>query len=162
MFFMYYFQKRETIHTFSCIYKSRKLYSFRLGEGLLEVLNFYKMVESKKDKITNNAFTNYVQASVEELRKVSWPTKNRAIRLTFLVLGFCMVAAIIIGVMDFAFNEGHRSLINLSPTRDSNEFTVTPDMLNITDSEGNPIEINVGDENTNGVIIDSEAANGNQ
>lgn len=72
---------------------------------------------SDKKKIRSNALVNYFQASLEELRKVTWPTRNQAVRLTFLVLGFCMVVAVLLGVLDFVFGIGYRSLLNLGPER---------------------------------------------
>ncbi len=72
---------------------------------------------SDKGKTKKNPFINYLQASVEELRKVTWPTRNQAIRLTFLVLGFCIVVAILLGILDFVFGFGYRSLLELGPER---------------------------------------------
>ncbi len=54
---------------------------------------------------------NYFQESYEELKKVTWPTRNQAMRLTFIVLGFCFSAALLMGVLDFGFNYGYRSLV---------------------------------------------------
>jgi preprotein translocase SecE subunit len=54
---------------------------------------------------------NYFRSSLEELRKVTWPTKNRAIRLTVISLVFMLAAAAIVGVMDLFFNCGYSSLI---------------------------------------------------
>lgn len=65
--------------------------------------------ESKK-----NPIVNYFQESFEELKKVTWPTRNQAIRLTFIVIGFCVVFSFLVGVLDFAFNTGYRSLVNIS------------------------------------------------
>ncbi len=58
---------------------------------------------------------NYVKDSFEELRKVTWPTKQQAIRLTILVLGFCFAAAAIIGLLDFVLNSGYRALVDTVP-----------------------------------------------
>ncbi|GEM_PF-222738 len=55
---------------------------------------------------------NYFQESFQELKKVTWPTRNQAIRLTAIVLGFCFVAAAVMGVLDLAFNQGYRLLVN--------------------------------------------------
>jgi preprotein translocase subunit SecE len=104
------------------------------------------MAESKKEKLFNNALVNYFQSSVAELRKVTWPTKNRAIRLTFLVLGFCVVTAIILGILDYSFSEGHKALLEISPAQTTQVPQITPEMINVTDSEGNPVEIEIGGE----------------
>ncbi len=60
---------------------------------------------------------NYFQSSYEELRKVAWPTRNRAMRLTFLVLGFMIAVAFIIGVLDYVFGFGHSAILDLAPER---------------------------------------------
>ena len=70
------------------------------------------MSESKETK--PNPIVNYVQESFAELKKVTWPTRNQAIRLTFIVIGFCIAAALVVGFLDFAFNTGYRSLVTLS------------------------------------------------
>ena len=67
------------------------------------------MSENKK-----NPIINYFQESYEELRKVTWPTRNQAIRLTFIVIGFCIVFSIFVGILDFAFNAGYRQLVDFS------------------------------------------------
>jgi preprotein translocase SecE subunit len=59
-----------------------------------------------------NAVINYFQQSVQELKKVTWPTRNQSIRLTLIVLGFCVVAAVVLGVVDLGFNQGYRFLVD--------------------------------------------------
>lgn len=68
--------------------------------------------EPKKSK--GNPLINYFQESFEELKRVTWPTRNQAIRLTFIVIGFCIVFSFTVGVLDFVFNTGYRSLVDLS------------------------------------------------
>ena len=60
---------------------------------------------------SKNPIVGYVQESYDELKKVTWPTRNQAIRLTFIVIGFCIVLSAIVGVLDFGFNTGYRSLV---------------------------------------------------
>jgi len=73
-------------------------------------------MSGKEKNLRNNPIINYFEESYQEIRKVSWPTKNQAIRLTFLVLGFCLVTAIVIGAFDYAFTEGYVSLKRYSDT----------------------------------------------
>jgi len=61
-----------------------------------------------------NIVTNYVKSSFVELSKVTWPTKNQAVKLTMIVLGFCLIASLILGVVDFLFNEGFTQLLKLT------------------------------------------------
>ncbi len=70
------------------------------------------MSASKESK--KNPVINYFQESYEELKKVTWPTRNQAVKLTFIVIGFCIFFALIVGGLDFAFNTGYRSLVNFS------------------------------------------------
>ena len=80
------------------------------------------MSESKK-----NPLIAYFRDSFEELKKVTWPTRNQAIRLTFIVIGFCIVFSLFVGVLDFAFNTGYRQLVDLS--QKVNPVTATTDQV---------------------------------
>ena len=61
-----------------------------------------------------NKITQFFVDSFQELRKVTWPTKNQAMKLTAIVLGFCLFMAIVIGVMDGVFNWGYKYLISIA------------------------------------------------
>lgn len=61
-----------------------------------------------------NPVIGYFQESVLELRKVTWPTRNQAVKLTVIVLGFCIVAALFIGLADSLFNLGYAQLLELA------------------------------------------------
>jgi|GEM_PF-805770 len=65
--------------------------------------------ESKK-----NPIIGYFQDSFEELKKVTWPTRNQAIRLTFIVIGFCIIFSLFVGILDLAFNTGYVAIVNYS------------------------------------------------
>ncbi|MCX6734844.1 MAG: preprotein translocase subunit SecE [Candidatus Peregrinibacteria bacterium] len=60
-----------------------------------------------------NAIKNYIRTSFEELTKVVWPTKNQAVRLTIIVLVFCVVMAVALAAVDYGFSY----LFNLIITR---------------------------------------------
>ena len=47
-----------------------------------------------------------------ELRKVTWPTKEQTARITIVTLVFTLVTAILLGVIDFVFGIGIRSLVD--------------------------------------------------
>lgn len=57
---------------------------------------------------------NYLRESLQELSRVTWPTKNQAVNLTLIVLGFMLVSAALFGFADFAFNSGYQFLLKLS------------------------------------------------
>ncbi len=56
---------------------------------------------------------NYFKSNFEELTKVVWPTKNQAIRLTIIVMIFCIVVAIFLGFIDFGFGKIYTYVINI-------------------------------------------------
>lgn len=61
-----------------------------------------------------NIVTSYIKSSLEELTKVTWPTKNQAVKLTIIVLIFCILVALLLGALDYVFNIFYNYLLNLS------------------------------------------------
>ena len=59
----------------------------------------------------NNVLTKYVRESFHELQKVTWPTKNQAIKITAIVLVFTFIFAGLLGLADFVFGLGYHSLL---------------------------------------------------
>ncbi len=47
----------------------------------------------------------FFQETIGELRKVSWPTRREAIRLTWIVIGVIFVMALILGGLDFVYTK---------------------------------------------------------
>lgn len=62
----------------------------------------------------SNVLSNYIRASFEELTKVTWPTKSQAVRLTLIVLAFCAITAVLLGVIDYGFNFLYNYLLKVS------------------------------------------------
>ena len=60
--------------------------------------------------------TNYMQEVTTELKKVSWPSREKTINLTLLVLGVSVVVAVYIGGLDFVFQKLVTNLILLGST----------------------------------------------
>ena len=60
-----------------------------------------------------NAIVRYYRETVGELRKVVWPTREEAWRLTQIVLIVITVMAIILGTADYLFGLLIRFLIGL-------------------------------------------------
>ncbi len=58
-----------------------------------------------------NAITQYFKDSYQELHKVSWPTKNQAVRISAIVLGFSLVTAAFLGLLDYVLGLGVTTLI---------------------------------------------------
>lgn len=61
-----------------------------------------------------NRIKQYVIESFQELGKVSWPTKNRAVNICILVVSFVIISAAVIAGVDFLFNRGYAYLITLA------------------------------------------------
>lgn len=55
---------------------------------------------------------NYVAESFQELGKVTWPTRNRAIQICILVLVFISVSAAFLAAVDFGFHQGYSALLD--------------------------------------------------
>lgn len=121
-------------------------------------------MSEKEKRQSKKAVLNYFEESYQELRKVSWPTRNQAVRLTFLVLGFCLVAAVAVGAFDLLFMYGsqqltyYASIVN-PPTAEAipntpastEETTATP--VNATTTSGQPIKINATDSAGNPIEV---------
>ena len=62
-----------------------------------------------KDKITKekkpNAIQRWWRETVGELRKVTWPSRQEAWRLTKIVLAVMVIVGIILGILDFIFTQ---------------------------------------------------------
>lgn len=47
----------------------------------------------------------YLKEVKTEMQRVSWPTRQEAIRLTLIVIGVTVVVAVLIGAFDFLFTK---------------------------------------------------------
>lgn len=61
-----------------------------------------------------NPAVEYIQESVLELRRVTWPTKQQAFQLAIIVLSFCLISALLVGAVDWILNAGYAQLLELS------------------------------------------------
>jgi len=52
-----------------------------------------------------NPILKYLKETRAEVRKVSWPTRKEAFRLTLVVLAVTISMAIILGVLDYVFSQ---------------------------------------------------------
>jgi preprotein translocase subunit SecE len=60
-----------------------------------------------------NALVRYYRETLGELKKVVWPTREEAIRLTWIVLVVITIMALILGSADYLFSQLFRFLISL-------------------------------------------------
>lgn len=56
---------------------------------------------------------NYIKSAIEEMKKVTWPTKKETRNYTFLVIGMCIGMAVFLGGLDFIFQKGLEILLAL-------------------------------------------------
>lgn len=54
---------------------------------------------------------NFIQESRQELKKVNWPSKEDTVRYTMFVIGFSLVFAGFLGLLDFGFLKGLQNFI---------------------------------------------------
>jgi len=60
-----------------------------------------------------SSIVNYLKSSYEELTKVTWPTKNQAIKLTIIVFVFSLAFASVLTLVDWLFSLGYAELLSL-------------------------------------------------
>jgi preprotein translocase subunit SecE len=59
-----------------------------------------------------NAIKNYFVGSFEEMKKVSWPTKQQTINYSVLVFSLSIGLAIFFAILDYIFNWGITAIIS--------------------------------------------------
>ncbi|HOD01579.1 MAG TPA: preprotein translocase subunit SecE [bacterium] len=58
-----------------------------------------------------NKVSKFIKESFEELKKVQFPSKNEALRLTGYVIGISLISGIVVTVFDYLFKEALRFII---------------------------------------------------
>ena len=51
-----------------------------------------------------NKISTYVKESIEEIKKVTWPTRKETKNYTILVIGVSLAIAAYLGALDYVFN----------------------------------------------------------
>ena len=59
----------------------------------------------------NNKMVAYLKASIEEMKKVTWPTRKETYNYTLLVIAISLGVALFLGILDFIFTKGLEYLI---------------------------------------------------
>lgn len=54
-------------------------------------------------KIMYNKFKNFLRESKQEFKRINWPSRQETVRYTLFVIGFSLVLAVFLGLLDFAF-----------------------------------------------------------
>jgi len=55
--------------------------------------------------------SNYIAETREEMKHVSWPTRNQTIMFTILVIVISVVVAVYLGFFDYLFSLGIKDII---------------------------------------------------
>jgi len=58
-----------------------------------------------------NRIISYIKASIEEMKKVTWPTRKETYNYTLLVIGISLAIALFLGALDFIFTQGIQLII---------------------------------------------------
>ena len=82
----------------------------------------------------------FIKDSYSELQKVTWPTKDHAVAITILTVVFTAIATLVLTVVDGTFKEFYSSLLEISPKAEFQLPEFDASNLQITDSEGNPVD----------------------
>ena len=71
------------------------------------------MAKAKSASKGSNPVSRYLRETMGELRKVSWPSRDDATRLTIIVLVVLGVTSALMGVLDFLFGRLFAYIITL-------------------------------------------------
>jgi len=75
------------------------------------------VARTKSERTANrsgqNFLVRYLRETRGELRKVTWPTREEAQRLTAIVLGVTVAMAVFLGLLDLIFSNAVQALVEL-------------------------------------------------
>ena len=60
------------------------------------------------------SLSTYINDAVAELRQVRWPTRQQAIRLSIIVVGFTLASSAVFGVIDYILATLVKFLLSLT------------------------------------------------
>jgi preprotein translocase subunit SecE len=58
-----------------------------------------------------NKLTTYIKESIEEMKKVTWPTKKETYQYTILIIGISLIMAVFLGLLDQGFRLGMEAIL---------------------------------------------------
>jgi len=59
-----------------------------------------------------NKLTNYIKGAIEEMKKVTWPTKKETQNYTYMVIGISLGVAAFLGALDYIFSMGLELIVS--------------------------------------------------
>mgnify|MGYP001174875759 CR=1 FL=1 len=89
---------------------------------------------------------NYFKESVEEIKKVTWPTQKHAIQITIITIAITAVATAALTFVDGALQKGYGKLLDMSPKSNYQNLVQPADLgidtadIQLKDAEGNPVD----------------------
>tara|TARA_Y100000310_G_scaffold158516_1_gene157929 strand:- start:290 stop:517 length:228 start_codon:yes stop_codon:yes gene_type:complete len=63
---------------------------------------------------TMSKFSAYINDAIQELHHVRWPTRQQAIRLSIIVIGFVAVSTAVFGLVDYGLAQVIKFLLSLT------------------------------------------------
>ncbi len=63
--------------------------------------------------LTNNRITKYIKEVRAEIRKVTWPSRQEAFRLSAIVVVVMVIMSAFMAIVDFAFSRLMQAIISL-------------------------------------------------
>ena len=92
---------------------------------------------AKKEKEVKEKKTSYFKGMKQELKKVTWPTPKELFNNTVAVIGFVLIIAIIVFVLDFCFDNLNKNVFTKIQEKVQTTFKVEE-----TENEENSSEEN--------------------
>jgi preprotein translocase SecE subunit len=62
--------------------------------------------------LRNNPIANYFKTSYQELVRVTWPSRQQAIRHSLTVIAVCVVVIVFLAAVDYLLNLGLQVFLN--------------------------------------------------
>ncbi|MCY6483512.1 preprotein translocase subunit SecE [Clostridium aestuarii] len=60
--------------------------------------------KQSRENLSKKSQGNFLKEMKAETKRITWPPKNEVKKSTLIVLFFCAISAVIIGLMDYGFN----------------------------------------------------------
>ena len=103
---------------------------------------------AKKEKEVKEKKTSYFKGMKQELKKVTWPTPKELFNNTVAVIGFVLIIAIIVFILDFCFDNLNKNVFTkfqekvqttfkVEETENEENSSEENDETNEQDAEGN-------------------------
>lgn len=71
----------------------------------------------------------YLKDTRGELRHVAWPTQSQTVIYTMLVIAVSVFAAVYLGLFDFLFTSGLKSVLNILPVEQASQLDVSSEVV---------------------------------